>query len=100
MTRKPQTPNDDAGPAGTDQQPTDIAAGFRFTGNDEILDIERRLIDDGATLPNRAIPMDAHEINGYADADAIRERIEAETERENPNKQTIAYLNELLQDYE
>jgi len=100
MSRKPDTPTDDAGPAGSGQQFADIPVGRRFSSNDELLRIERDLLAEGVDLSNRAIPSEVHKSNGYESAAAIRERIEAEADREHPNKQTIAYLNELLREGE
>jgi len=97
MSREPITPNDDAGPAGSGQQATDIPVGRRWTNNEEILQIEERLARDGVELPNRAIHMSYHPTKRqYDDADEVRELIEEEAQRDHPNKSLIAFLNDQL----
>ena len=103
MTRKPQTPTHDSTDTDSDDDRTDPLArpaGRRFSGNQTVLDIEAELVADGHDLPNRAIPIECHATNITGGPEAVRERIEAETAKDAPNKQTIGYLNTLLQDME
>jgi len=96
MSQEPKTNFDDT-PAGTDSDLITLAADRRFTENPEVLDIERQLVADGATLPNRAIPFKYHPSwREYDDPQEIRSLIEAETDKDNPNKQLIGLLNEQL----
>lgn len=95
MSRKPQTPNDDEKPAGSDQVPADIPVGYRFSGNSNILEIEQELLADGVELPNRAIPIKYHAANADYDKESIKEIIKTETEKDHPNRQLIGYLNTL-----
>jgi hypothetical protein len=95
-SRKPETPRDD-GPAGTGRDLSDIDTGARFVARDsELWQIEQELADAGE-LPadaNRAVPLCDHPEHGDTlDAAEIRERIERETERENPNQTRIGHLN-------
>jgi len=86
------------GPDGTEQtveinldrmlQTTD-----RYTGNAEILRIERDLREEGADLDNPALPVEEHPTAGTISAAECRERIEAETDAENPRRDRIAGLN-------
>lgn len=95
MSRKPETPTDDAGPAGTGQELTEIDVGPRFTGSEEILRIERELAAAGVDLPNRAIPIEYHvDEREYARGE-VTELIESELEKEAPNRNLIGYLNTL-----
>jgi len=97
MSREPITPNDDAGPAGSGQQVSDVPVGRRWTNNEEILQIEERLAREGTELPNRAIPMQYHPVKRqYDDAEEVRDLIETEAGRDVPNKSLIAFLNEQL----
>ena len=95
MSRKPDTPRTDDTPAGTDRDLNDIPVGRRFSANSELLEIERELVADGVELPNRAIPIEYYaESRSYTD-DEIRSIIEAELEKDAPNRQLIGYLNEV-----
>jgi len=97
MSRKPVTPNDDEKPAGTNQEPADIPVGRRYSGNEQILQIERELLAEGRELENRAIPKMYHpEQKDYSDQQEVRELIELESEKDHPNKQLIGLLNEQL----
>lgn len=95
MSRKPQTPNDNEKPAGTNQEQMDIAVGRRFSNNEELLRIEKELLADGVTLSNQAIPHEYHhEQRSYEDGE-IADIIKLETEKDYPNRNLIGYLNEL-----
>jgi len=94
MSRKPRTPQDN-GPAGTDQPTRTTETGRRFSGNEELLQIERELVANGVDLQNRAIPMEYHTMNRKYEAQEIGEIIELEAEKDHPNKNLIGYLNEL-----
>jgi len=97
MSRKPTTPNDDEGPAGSGQELAEIPVGRRYSGSEQLLAIERELVAEGAELPNRAIPTEYHPENkDYADAEEVRELIELESEKDNPNRQLIGLLNQQL----
>lgn len=75
----------------------EIAVGRRFSGNQDILRLERELLADGVELENRAIPMKYHTVKrDYTDSE-IAKIIEREVSKEYPNKQLIGYLNELEQ---
>lgn len=65
----------------------------RHTGNDEILRIERDLREEGVDLDNPALPLEEHPTVGSITAAECRERIETETEAENPRRDRIAGLN-------
>lgn len=72
-------------------------AGKRFSSNDEVLQIERELAAEGVELENRAIPAKDHpmHLEGVSDEE-IRERINNEAQKENPNRQRIGHLHEML----
>lgn len=96
MTREPETPRTDDGPAG-DSEITDIPAGRRFSGSQELLDIESELIAEGQELPNRAIPTEYHPEHGdydYSDPAVVADLLDAEVGKEEPNKSLIGLLNE------
>jgi len=96
MSREPETPRTDDGPAG-DSEITDIPAGRRFSDNQTVLSIESELIADGKTLPNRAIPTEYHPEHGeydYSDPAVVADLLDAEVSKENPNKSLIGLLNE------
>lgn len=97
MSRKPQTPNDDEKPAGTNQEQADIPVGRRFSNNAELLEIERELVAEGVTLENRAIPAEYHTENSDYTVEELTEIIQLETEKDAPNKNLIGYLNEIQQ---
>jgi hypothetical protein len=96
MSKKPQTPRTNDGPAGNSTV-ADIPAGRRFTSSEEILRIEAELIADGVNLPNRAIPAEYHpEQRDYDSPEDIRAEITTEAEKEHPNRSLIGLLNEQL----
>ena len=97
MSRKPQTPRTDGTPAGTNQRLGEIPLGRRFSGNDEVLALERELVADGVELDNRAIPAEYHAARREYDDGDIAAIIETEIEREHPNRELIGYLNTLKQ---
>jgi len=98
MSRKPKTPRDDDGPAGTGEQLREVDAGRRFV-SDDILDTERELVAEGVTLANRGIPIDDHPMHrDYDDAEAIRAELKAEGDKENPNQSLVALLNGQLRE--
>ena len=92
MSRKPQSPTE-TGPAGTDSQPANIAAGKRFSDNETLLRLEAELIAEGIDLANRAIPSEYHADRREYTQEEIAEIIEAEMKNEHPNKRLIGYLN-------
>jgi len=94
MSRKPQTPNDDAKPAGTNQEQSNIPVGKRFSGNKELLETERELVADGVELDNRAIPVEYHKEKSDHTTEERNEIIELELEKDAPNKNLIGYLNQ------
>jgi len=101
MTRKPDRPNTDGTPAGTPRkewEAKDRPPGRRFSGCDEILQLEKEIIADGGELPNRAIPIKYHEEKRDYTTEEINELIDTEVETENPNRKLIGYLNELKRD--
>jgi hypothetical protein len=72
----------------------DIPPGPRYTSSEEILRIEREI--GGGDNPAR--PMAEHpEFGGHKSADELRRMIEREADREAPDRQRIARLNECLQ---
>ena len=93
MSRKPQTPNDDEGPAGNNQL-TGIEAGRRFSGNDELIRIEEEMVAEGRKIENRAIPA---EYQREYEPGEIEEIIELEVGKDNPNRELIGYLNKRKQ---
>jgi len=103
MSRKPTTP---PSTSSTDSENTDTdardpltrPAGRRFTGDKSILDTERELVADGVELDNRAIPVKDHaECGDDIDEAEIRARVNEEADKENPNRNRIAYLNQRLE---
>lgn len=81
-----------------DRDPLDRPAGRRFTGNQTILDAEAELAADGVDLPNRAIPIADHaELGDELSAEDIRARIDAEADKDQPNRNRIGYLNHRLE---
>jgi len=96
MSDKPKT-NFQDGPGGSDSGLQTLRpAGRRFSGSEEVLRIERELVAAGTDLPNRAIPEEFHPRNReYSESD-VRDLLEEEAEKEHPNKQLIALLNEQL----
>jgi len=97
MSREPDTLRTDDTPAGMDSTSKDIPAGSRFSANDEILRIEQELVAEGTELENRAIPIDYHPIKfDYTDTEKVRELINTEMDKENPNKQLIGLCNQHL----
>jgi hypothetical protein len=96
MSNKPETPGYDVNTPGESTTP-DIPAGPRFSGSEEILRIEQELVAEGRDMPNRAIPLEYHpEKRDYDDAEQIRAEIEAEAEKEHPNRSLIGLLNRQL----
>lgn len=95
MSRKPDTPRDSDGPAGMDTHREDIATGRRFSGNADLLRIERELVADGAELGNRAIPIEYHAQERDYTAAEIESIIAEEVDHEHPNPNLIGYLNEV-----
>jgi hypothetical protein len=70
-----------------------LQTAARYTGNPEILRIERDLRDEGVDLDNPALPVEEHPTAGTITAAECRDRIEAETDAENPRRDRIAGLN-------
>jgi len=100
MSRKPDTPRQD-GPAGMDSIKDSPEVGRRFTGSQDVLQIEAELIADGKELPNRAIPIQVHQVsNNFTSAKGVRDRIKEELDKEDVNRNTVGYLNEVLELYE
>lgn len=94
MTSESPTTDDD-GPGGSDSELTLGHAGPRYSGNPELLRIERELVADGVDLPNRAVPVEWHPRESHT-TEELRARIEAETETEHPNRALIGVLNAQL----
>ena len=77
----------------SDETPT----GRRFSDNDEILRLERKMVAEGVDLDNRAIPMKDHpKHHEYETAAEIRDEIASEASKEYPNRNRIGVLNEIL----
>jgi hypothetical protein len=98
--RKPETPRDDDGPAGSGRNLSDIGVGKRFASREsDVWQIEQSVAVEG-DLPddaNRCIPLCDHPEHGDdLNADEIRNRIERESETPVPNKSRIGHLNDLL----
>jgi len=70
-----------------------LQTAARYTGNGEILRIERDLRSEGVTLDNPALPLEEHPTVGSIDAAECRRRIEAEADAEEPRRDRIAGLN-------
>jgi hypothetical protein len=86
------------GPDGTEQTvevnlDRMLQTADRYTGNPEILRIERDLREEGVDLDNPALPVEEHPTAGTISAAECRDRIEAETDAENPRRDRIAGLN-------
>jgi len=73
----------------------DRPPGRRFSGYDEILQIEKEIIADGGELSNRAIPIEYHKEKRDYTTEEINELIDTEVAKENPNRKLIGYLNEI-----
>lgn len=96
MSKKPQTPRTNDGPAGNSTV-ADIPPGRRFTSSEQILRIEAELVSDGVNLPNRAIPAEYHpETRDYDDPATIRDTIVTEANKDHPNRSLIGLLNAQL----
>jgi len=88
------TQNGIGGNSATDDDiasPLDCDAGRSFTGNEDILRIERELVAEGVDLPKRHIPQWVRDLETDAEMD---DAIEDELEAAHPNKSLIGYLNE------
>ena len=91
--RKPETPRHDSD---DEHNISDICAGRRFVRRDsEVWAIEQQLVAEGASLDNRAIPMEYHEM---VDPEAIRDAIEEQSSAMYSNKNAIGYLNMRLRE--
>jgi hypothetical protein len=98
MSRKPTTKSE---MPSEDSQTAILDVGDRPTGrrwvSEEIAAVERELLEDGVTLPNRGIPSQyRRRVLGCSDADELRDLIETETEKEHPNQQLIGWINSRL----
>jgi hypothetical protein len=86
------------GPSGTEQTveinlDRMLQTAPRYTGNDEILRIERDLRAEGVDLQNPALPLEEHPDVGSISAAECRERIETEAAAADPRQDRIAGLN-------
>jgi hypothetical protein len=95
MSRKPENPKNGTENKAKTYEVGDIATGRRFSGNEEILAIEQEMAENGTELPNRAIPIQYHQMNNQYTCEQITELVEAEVQKDVPNKALIGYLNEL-----
>jgi len=78
--------------------PFDHPTGRRFISG-EVLEIERELIAEGTDLPNRGIPSQYEKnVKNCTDADELRELIETEVQKSNPNQSLIGYVNDRLEE--
>jgi len=73
------------------QSPLEVSTGRSFTSNDDILRLEKELVEDGVALSKRHIPAWAKEIDTQ---DELQEAIQEETAKDHPNKSLIGFLNE------
>lgn len=95
MSRKPETPKKGTENKQQTYEPEKIPTGRRFSGDEEILSIEQEMAENDTELPNRAIPVEYHEMNNDYTREQITELVETEVRKDTPNKALIGYLNEL-----
>jgi len=97
MNRKPKTASEMPSEDNTDTSDvTDWPPGRRFVSA-EVAAIEVDLLQDGVDLPNRGIPARYRsQVADCSDADELRALIETETNKDYPNRQLIAFINNRL----
>lgn len=79
-----------------------LQSADRYTANDEILRLEQELQDEGVELANPAKPLHQHPMlmDCPDDPAEIRALIEAEVNKDDPNRERIGMLNRVLQKVE
>jgi hypothetical protein len=95
MTRKPTNPKNGTENKAKTHEVQSHPPGRRFTGNGELLRLESEMVANGTELPNRAIPIEYHEMNNDYTREEITELVDREVAKDQPNKELIGFLNEL-----